>query len=280
MVADFGYNWLQTGDPYLSPRFAFDPSAQYGFGSGIGFYGAHTLAAGLVNLDQLLTTLLIDLYGWPFYLMLAFVALAFLRNSSRWRWELFCLLGFAIPALAQVGYFYHGIYLGPRYLYETLPFLLLLTARGALALPPLLGALAEIALPTLSRSAAYGASRAATAALLLALVACNLLYYLPRQIELANGFTGLPYWQSVNAAAIYAFHPHDAHGAIVLTSDYDLYSYILFPLNDPNLRGPTLYAYATSSGAIAALRATYPGRALYQTQVGASGQVSFTPVAP
>jgi hypothetical protein len=275
VLADVVYNWLQTGDPYLPPRLAFDPTAQYGFGPGIGFYGQHTLAAGLVNLDQLLTALLIDLYGWPFYLTLTFVALAFLLGSSFRRWDLLCVLGFAVPALAQVGYFYHGIYLGPRYLYETLPFLLLLTARGILALPSLAGRACESLLPAVSRTSAYASGRVMTAALLLALVGCNLLYYLPRQVELANGFTGLPYRKPVDAAAIYAFH---AHNAIVLTSDWFIYSYILFPLNDPDLRGATLYAYAPASETEDTLRATYPNRTLYLLQVEPSGKVVFTPL--
>ncbi|HEV8192710.1 MAG TPA: glycosyltransferase family 39 protein, partial [Ktedonobacterales bacterium] len=72
------YNKLQTGAALVTPRTLFSPSDRYGFGEGIGFYGRHTPAAGLVVLDQLLTSLLINLYGWPFYLTLALVPLAFL----------------------------------------------------------------------------------------------------------------------------------------------------------------------------------------------------------
>jgi hypothetical protein len=133
----------------------------------------------------------------------------------------------------------------------------------------------ETLLPAASRARAYASSRIVTVALLLALVGCNLLYYLPLQVALANGFTGLPYWKPVDAAAINAFH---APNAIVLTSDWYIYCYILFPLNDPDLRGATLFAYAPDSQTEGELRATYPNRTLYLLQVEPSGKVMFTPL--
>ncbi|HEX6819416.1 MAG TPA: glycosyltransferase family 39 protein [Ktedonobacterales bacterium] len=266
------YNLLQTGDPTLTPRLLFDPTEQYGFGAGIGFYGQHTPAAGFVNLEQMLTTLLIDLYGWPFYLTLAFLVLALLRRGARGRWDLFCLVMFAVAALAQVGYYYHGIYLGPRFLYETLPYLLLLTARGILALPALAGRAAETLLSAVPRAPLYASARIATGCVVAVLLLCNLLYYLPRQVQLANGFTGLPYYKPVDAAALYAFHPPSA---IVLTGDWMIYNYILFSLNDPNLRGPTLYAFDDTGSEAAALAKQYPDRAIYMLQVDAHGHPTF-----
>ncbi|HLJ80058.1 MAG TPA: glycosyltransferase family 39 protein, partial [Ktedonobacterales bacterium] len=175
------YDLLQTGDALTTPRTLFSPADQYGFGVGIGFYGQHTLAAGLVILDQLLTILQIDLFGWPFYLTLAFVPLAFLNRSVRHTWDWLCLLLFAALTLAQVGYFYHGIYLGPRYLYDTLPYVLLLTARGIVNLTTWLAAIGR-RLPGLARLTPAARPRATARVLVglavAALLACNLVYFL------------------------------------------------------------------------------------------------------
>ncbi|HEX6543944.1 MAG TPA: glycosyltransferase family 39 protein [Ktedonobacterales bacterium] len=266
------YNRVQTGSATLLPRTLFFPGDRYGFGQGIGFYGQHTLAAGMVILDQLLSILLIDLYGWPFYLTLALLPLAFLRRDSRTRWDIFCALLLALLISAQAGYFYHGIYLGPRYLFETLPFLLLLTARGLTALAAILARLAR------ALGAAHPSPRLAAAVaglLLVVLLGCNLLYYSPRQAQIYHGYTGLPAGMKVDARALYAFHPQQA---IILTNNWFIYNYILWPLNDPHLHGATLYAYAPSPDVLSRLRKEYPHRTLYMVQVAPDGTVTFTQV--
>ena len=270
------YNALQTGSPFLLPRTVFNPSDRYGFGQGVGFYGQHTLAAGFVNLDQLLTILLIDLYGWPFYFTLAFIPLAYLRRRRELEWDFFCLAMCSLLILAQVGYFYHGIYLGPRYLYDSLPFLLLLSARGMTALSSALVRLAARMAPTIAgASLRQVAARGLVAALVLALIGCNLFYYLPRQTALYRNYTGLPVTEPLQVTTIYAFHPQHA---IVLTSDWFIYNYVLFPLNGPELKGETLYAYAPSSSVVSQLEEQYPDRTLYMLQVGTGGDVTFLPV--
>jgi Dolichyl-phosphate-mannose-protein mannosyltransferase len=263
------YNRLQTGNALVSPRALFFPGDRYGFGENIGFYGQHTFAAGMVILDQLLTILLIDLYGWPFYLTLALLPLTFLRRDAGMRWDIFCALMLVLLCGAQVGYFYHGIYLGPRYLFETLPFLLLLTARGVTALA---AALARIGRALGAVLPKRGLALGVSGALLLALIACNLLYYSPRQAQIYQGYTGLPASMKVDAATFYMFHPNQA---IVLTNNWYIYNYILFPLNDPALQGETLYAYAPSPDVLGQLHATYPNRTFYMAQVAPNGEVTF-----
>lgn len=263
------YNRLQTGSAMLSPRTLFFPGDRYGFGQGIGFYGQHTFAAGMVILDQLLTILLIDLYGWPFYLTLALLPLTFLRRDKSTRWDIFCALLLIIFTLAQAAYFYHGIYLGPRHLFEALPFLLLLTARGVTGLAAVLARVGR-ALGALrpTRMLAMGVA----GALLITLIACNLVYYSPRQAQIFQGYTGLPASMKVDAATLYGFHPSQA---IVLTNNWYIYNYILWPLNDPALRGETLYAYAPSPDVVQQLHAAYPNRTLYMSQVAPDGAVTF-----
>jgi hypothetical protein len=274
------YNTLQTGDPLTAPRAIFSPADRYGFGQGIGFYGQHTLAAGMVIFDQLLTSLLTSLYGWPFYLTLALLPCAYLVRRRITRWDVF--FGAMILGLLalQVGYFYHGIYLGPRYLYETLPFLLLLTARGATGLADALGRAVRWARATAQHPVnphlATLSGRVAVILSLVALVACNALYYLPRQVSLRTNYSGLPLWAPVDVGAIYAFQQPRA---LVVTGDRSVYNYVLFPLNDPDLAGPTIYAYAPSSDDRTALQTEFPDRMLFDLQVAENGAVTFTPLS-
>jgi hypothetical protein len=269
------YNAEQTGSLLLLPRTLFNPDDQFGFGQGIGFYGQHTLAAGFVNLDQLLTVLMIDLYGWPFYLTLAFVPLVFLRRLRELEWDVFCLGLASLLILAQVGYFYHGIYLGPRYLFDALPFLLLLTSRGMKGLYLLMLRLAGRLAPKIQAGKRRICSRNLVVALAAVLIACNLLYYLPRQIALYHNYSGLPVSEPLQVTSIYNFHPQHA---LVVTSDWFIYNYVLFPLNDPSLNGQTLYAYAADSSSIQLLEQQYPGRNLYQLRVDPAGVVTFVEI--
>lgn len=267
-----GYDWLQTGSPYLTPRLLFSPADRYGFGEGIGFYGRHTVAAGCVVLHQLLTAELIDLYGWPFYLTLALVPLALLRRWSQVRWDVGFLLLAALLTVAQMGYFYHGIYLGPRYLYDTLPFITLLSARGVTGLA---GAVARARLPVrTSRNAASASwlARALTGATLALLLGCNVFFYLPRQVQVHTDFTGLPAYRPVDVQTLYAFQPTDA---VIVTDDATIYNYVLWPLNDPNLRGPTLYAFAPTPALLAQVRADFPHRTFYTVSIAPNGHVAF-----
>jgi hypothetical protein len=272
------YNTFQTGDPLTAPRAIFSPSDRYGFGQDIGFYGQHTLAAGLVILDQLLTALQTTLYGWPFYLTLALLPCAYLVRRHITRWDIFFGAMIALLLALQVGYFYHGIYLGPRYLYEALPFLLLLTARGATSLADASGRAARWAWTAVKRPitkrTATVTGRLTVAVLLVALIACNALYYLPRQAALRANYSGLPNWEPVDVGAIYAFQqPH----ALIVTDDRAIYNYVLFSLNDPDLSDPTIYAWAATSDDRAALQAEFPDRTIYVLQVGADGTVQFIP---
>jgi hypothetical protein len=276
----FAFNRSLTGNAYVSPRTLFFAGDRWGFGPGIGFYGQHTLAAGLVNLDELLTILSIDLFGWPFYLTLAFLALPFLTLRAKGA-DWLMLAGAVIVTGAFTGYFYHGIYLGPRYLFETLPFLLILTSRGiftladwALAITQELRKWLASRSPSLLRFSAPTKSFA-TIALVIALVLCNLLYFLPRQIELHQNYSGLPAGYNLNLSSIYH---NSLHNAIVVTSDYAIYQFVLFPLNDPLLHDDVIYAWASNTADYQELRTAFPGKSLYQLAIGADGRVGYTSV--
>lgn len=111
-----------------------------------------------------------------------------------------------------------------------------------------------------------------TIALVVVLLLCNILYYMPRQIALHQDFSGLPAGETINLPEIY--HP-PLHNAIIVTGDYTIYQMVLFPLNDPLLHDDVLYAFASSSADYAELRSAFPGRTLYQLVIAQDGSVSY-----
>ncbi|HEU0026656.1 MAG TPA: glycosyltransferase family 39 protein [Ktedonobacterales bacterium] len=271
------YNALLTGSPLVTPRMLVYAPDHWGFGPGVGFYGQHTLAAGFVTLGELLTSLSISLYGWPFYLTLAFIPLPFLARRAR-RADVFLLGGALLMALAFLGLYYHGIYLGPRYLFEALPFFLGLTSRGIITLMEV-GRDARGLIPSPAPWRRGGKARAlpglAAPVVMMALLACATLYYFPRQIALHADFNGMSAETQFRTAALSA---PPVHHAIVVTDNRVLYGYTLFGLNDPLLRGDVIYAYATSERDYAALRKAYPARRLYLLHFDKAGQPRFTPL--
>lgn len=263
------YNAALTGDPFLPPRNVVNFFDRLGFGDGIGFYGRHTPAAGLLNIDEMLASLQFTLYGWPYYCTLAFLPMPFLvRRSTTWdRLNLAIFLAFLAGYTA---YFYHGIALGPRYLYESLPALVQLTARGVECLAAVAGASAA---RLVRKRPATGWS--AACAVLAALLACNLLYFMPRQIELYRQYTYLPYEPSLDLTAVYE---PAVHHAVAVTTDGRLYQTTLFPLNSPTLDGDVVWAYKANQGVVDQLRARYAGRSFYYVDVNDKGQVQLVPL--
>ncbi|HEX9038955.1 MAG TPA: glycosyltransferase family 39 protein [Ktedonobacterales bacterium] len=272
------YNVLLTGQPLLTPRALLAPFDHWGFGQGVGFYGAHTLAAGFITVQALLTSLSISLFGWPFYLTLAFLPLPFLARRTHPA-DAVLLGGALLMTAAFLGFYYHGVYLGPRYLFEALPFYLGLTARGIITLFEV-GQAARAALsPRPAEPGGQGVRPLpplAAPALLAVLAACAALYYFPRQVALHANFSGMDANTHIQTAAL--AHP-PIHHAIVITDNNQLYGYTLCGLNDPSLSGDVLYAYATGGADYLALRRAYPDRTLYLLTFDAHGQPRFLPLS-
>jgi 4-amino-4-deoxy-L-arabinose transferase-like glycosyltransferase len=260
------YDRALTGSAFQLPRHLFNPADRLGFGLGIGPAGRHTVAAGLVNTDQLLTSLNISLFGWPFSLTLAAIMLPFLLRRPC-PWELLhgtivgCFIG------VHVAYFYHGIALGPRYYFEAVPSMAVLASRGFVAL----AAASSTLLPAFGRPASH--VRAQTAALGLAalLLACNLLYFLPRQVELYRDYSGLP---GRDGPRPVGFVRQDLEGrrpalsgALMTTTDWWVYAVYLAALNCPRLDCDSVFAYVPDAAAEAALDSAFPLRRRDSLQV-------------
>ncbi|MCH7580503.1 MAG: glycosyltransferase family 39 protein [Chloroflexi bacterium] len=125
LLAYFLYNFATTGDPATS---GYALSGTYS-SSSLGFGGDHSLAFALQNQRQLLAYLLLVANGWPLAIGLSFAALPFLLGT-RHRWDYFAAASVISLTLAIMLFRNAAIMHGPRFLYETTPFLMLLTARG------------------------------------------------------------------------------------------------------------------------------------------------------
>jgi hypothetical protein len=258
------YNAALTGSPLLLPRTIFDPSDHFGFGDGIGFHTRHTLAAGLVNTDELLTLLQFDLFGWPPLFALGLLALPFLFGRST-TWDALAAGGFLVFVVAYTAYFYHGIALGPRYYFEAMPWLLLLAGRGVQML-------------------AHLARSRLAAVVVVGLLSLNTVgFYLPRELDRRADFSALPFDRKVTLDFVRngAFGPHLAgiqSPALVVTDDWWLYNAALAALNCPRLPAcDVVFALATNPEDVNALHAQFPDRPVLRT-VDRSGRIGLVPL--
>lgn len=122
-----------TGSPFLPPLSLWSDLDRIGWGPTVGTRGGHDLASALGNTWANLAVLLRHLYGWPGYLTLALALVPFVLGTRRRADQLLAIsvLGLAV---AHWLYWSDGIIYGPRFQFETVAALALLTARGAVLL--------------------------------------------------------------------------------------------------------------------------------------------------
>ncbi|MGI8912541.1 MAG: LamG-like jellyroll fold domain-containing protein [Chloroflexota bacterium] len=272
------WNTALTGSPTLLPRTLFSATEnRYGFGLGVGFYGRHTPAGGLVNADEQLTALVIELFGWPFSVALAIVLLPFLLRRTR-PWD-FLYGAIALSFVgAYVGLYYHGITYGPRYYFDGFVAFVILSARGFAVLM----ATVTEALTRFGRRDAVRRGRLATAGLGVALLACNAIFFEPRQVQLYSPLSGRP---GAGGLVLGSSIQHDLTGrtmdlsnAVVATPDGIQYRDLFGPMNCPDRRCRTVFVYLPPGPAGDRIHALFPGRTWYTTPVR-DGTITFLPEA-
>ncbi len=125
------YNWGTTGDPFL-PGYVKLHGESHGLGFGKGSWGPpHTLARGLAAAWQSVGAMNARLFEWPvsslWPLIPALIPLGIRRSLPL---RLLLLAGPLCLLLVHVFYWYHDLCFGPRYLYESLAPVLILSALG------------------------------------------------------------------------------------------------------------------------------------------------------
>lgn len=133
VITLLAYNQLTNGDP-LKMGYIVSYGKDHGLGFGrAGYVGIpYTPYIGAIQIFENLKELNKRLFGWPISSFLALVPLVFpiRRKKAGGRADLLLTCGFFSLLIGL--YFYWGNYvlLGPRMMFETVPVLLLLSARG------------------------------------------------------------------------------------------------------------------------------------------------------
>jgi hypothetical protein len=260
-VASIHFLWqaVLTGSPWVNPYTLWWPSDTIGFGPQVGFRpGGHTLLTGL---NDALYSLIVgnhDLFGWPWVsgIFLPFGLWAARRSRRAW------LIGSVFPALVLVYLLYWvGAWVyGPRYYYEGLYSLTILSAAG------IAWVFRRLPLPRQADLLRRQTSRRGLAAFALAclvgtLFAANLLIYIPLRLGNLKGLYGS------SSAAFQAFTQAAAHSTepalvfIHITDNWHQYAPFL-ERNTPFLDTPYVFALSMGSEADAALARQFPGRAV------------------
>ncbi|MBI2940718.1 MAG: glycosyltransferase family 39 protein [Chloroflexi bacterium] len=130
VAAYLGYNDALTGNPLGNTQELWWSFDRLGFGPGHGPWPAgHTPLNGIWNTSRNLSELHRHLFGWPPALTLSFLAVPFVLARPR-RADLLLAAAFASIVIGYWLWWADGIMYGPRFYYEGLAFLLILTARG------------------------------------------------------------------------------------------------------------------------------------------------------
>ena len=123
------YNYVTTGHPLLFGYIAMHGKDHYpGFHDAPWSKQPHTIAQGFKHVFTNLNALSIFLFEWPIP-SLFFVCLFLAFGKMRfWEWLLVGWIGALL--VGQFFYFFNQLDFGPRFVYECLPALILLTSRG------------------------------------------------------------------------------------------------------------------------------------------------------
>ncbi|MBI2321535.1 MAG: hypothetical protein HYU88_05455, partial [Chloroflexi bacterium] len=263
------YQAALTGSPWQSTYTLYWPYDRPGFGPGVGVAGVHTIEQGWANVVENVDALRRWLFGWPgdlsllpMALGLAWALLALRPTAGRplpdaARWALLLAASGGSLVVAHVAYWTSGLMYGPRYIFEALPALLLLSGQGVWRL----GALADwrrapAAHPT-SRRRRLGLALAL--AVTVGLVLASVLTTLPAM--LAEHYA----WYDASGRYLAAVRTAGLSRALVLVRErpgaWTTYGSV-FPANDPLLRGPLVFARDLGS-ANGWLRQRYPDLPVY-----------------
>ncbi len=227
------YWWAITGDPTFNAYLLVWPYDRPGFGPDIGPYGYGLEEAIFINSRLKLLTLATGLFGWPGWTNLLFFPLPFLaRRANRWDWLLLATL-VSIVVVHTFYWAFGGADGGfPRYYYDALPALLLLTVRGI-----------QISIKYLTRLSLFKKKQTKLGwlpvGLVMIFIGYNLLYNLPPRLTAQKGK------YEITAAPLRAVERANlSHPALIIVKNVESWRDFAVPFtaNSPTLDGPVVYA--------------------------------------
>ena len=269
----FLWQMAVTGDPTLNPYTLWWEYDRVGFGPGYGrTESGHTLKQAWINTKFSLLVGWHDLFGWGKYswILLPFGLLAVLRYRL-WKG---LLVGSVYPSLVVVylAYWIGSHLFGPRYLYEGLYSLTLISAAGAAFLA---------GWPVRPEDAwrRYEGWRRVrpllvTAALAL-LISVNLLFYTPLRLGGMHGLYG------ISRARLEPFLTAEAQeltpALVIVHPDHWSEYGALLELQEPFLDTPFIFVYARGPGADRILADQFPERKIIHYYPDEPDQFYLTP---
>lgn len=253
----FGWQWAATGDPFLNPYTLWWPYDKVGFGLGYGVTEAgHNLTQAWHDTQFSLSVGYGDLFGW-FNFSYLFVPFGLWAIRKNWRTWLAAAPFFAL-VLFYLAYWVGSWLFGPRYYFDGLFSLTLLTAAG---IAWLAGWPLRPEEPAVKSSGIGKIRPLAVLAILAALVFFNLIAYLPMRLESMHNLYG------ISAARMVPFqHPEFVKrtpAVIVVHGDHWTDYGTLLELQDPFLTTPFIFSFGGKEELYEDLPRLFPDRAVY-----------------
>ena len=258
----FVWQYAVTGDPLLNPYTLWWEYDKFGFGPGYGVtQQGHNWALAQHNTAFGFNAGYSDLFGWGkisgLFLPLGLWAV----RRERKVWPLLSV--FPTLVLLYMGYWVGAWLFGPRYYYEALYSLTLLTAAG---IAWLAGWPARLGEAWQKYDGWRRARPLAVTALVAVLVAGNLIFYTPERVGGMRGMFG------IRRSQLESFLTPEAQAmtpALVIVHTHNWREYgVLLELADPFLDTPFIFIWSRGPRSNAAIEAEFPDRAVYHYYPG------------
>ena len=265
------WQYAATGDPFLNTYTLWWEYDKIGFGAGIGASeGGHTLDKAINSTRHSLATGASDTFGWLrlSYIFIPFGIWALRKNLRAW------LAGSVFPVLvlAYMAYWVGAYLFGPRYYYEGLYSLTLLSAAGI----AWLGGWAVEGVRNPNTAGGIGRLRRLGVFTLLAvLVGGNLFFYLPARLEsmyrlFSIGGRELDTFRQTASQAV-------TPALVFVDTERWMYYAIYTDLENPNLSSPFIFAWSIGPHTDQAATEDFPERSVYYYYPDEPGRFYRTP---
>jgi 4-amino-4-deoxy-L-arabinose transferase-like glycosyltransferase len=255
----FLWQYAVTGDPLTSPYTLWWPYDKVGFGPGYGVTeSGHSLRLARINTKFSLWVGCRDLFGWAGYSWI-FLPFGLVAVIIRRNWQGF-LVGsvYASLVLIYLAYWVGAWLYGPRYYYEGLYSLTLLSGAG-------IALLAGWPIHPSEHWRRYSSWQRlrplAVSTIVLLLVAMNMLFYTPARLSVMHALHGmeradLDPFQSEEAQAL-------TPALIIVYPDIWMDYAVLLELADPFLDTPFIFVHHRGLNSDAELAEAFPDRNIF-----------------
>lgn len=245
------WQWTLTGDALTNLYTLWWPYDRIGFGPGFGVTDSgHSLSWAYYNTRFSLRAGLHDLFGWPYlsWLLIPFGVFGLRRRRVIWLYS-----GTFVSLVFAYAFYWIGSWLfGPRYYFEALPVLSILSAAGFGFIG---GWMAEGCRHVKAR-------RLISLAVLALLILTSVIFYLPQRVGGMKGLYGI---ERSSSARFIVDEPEQTL-IIVRAPRWFQYARYLYQI-EPFADSPLLIAWSRGAEADQALMHSYPGRQIFYYDV-------------